>query len=158
MTAALLGQSAPPPRSPLLLAIYNRRKTDLVLSVRRYSIPRRVRRREPRRAALRTGVNRCKMTFKCMWFVYCTGRLCEELFRKMARFYLFLYWFFVDFRRFLCARERSWLLISTRHSGALGQRSGRDSAPAAARRRRPPEGGRAQGRAEVLNPPKCFVL
>ena len=36
--AALLGQSALPPRSPLLLAIYNRRKTDLVLSVRRYSL------------------------------------------------------------------------------------------------------------------------
>ena len=158
MTAAVLGQSAPPPRSPLLLAIYNRRKTDLVLSVRRYSIPRRVRRREPRGAALRTGCKSMQTDVFVCGFVYCTGRLCEELFRKLARFYLFLYWFFVDFRRFLCARERSWLLMSTRHSGALGQRSGRDSAPAAARRRRPPEGGRAQGRAEVLNPPKCFVL
>ena len=158
MTAALLGQSAHPPRCPLLLAISNRRKTDLVLSVRRYSIPRRVRRRESTGGCTQNGCKSMQTDVFVCGFVYCTGRLCEELFRKLARFYLFLYWFFVDFRRFLCARERSWLLMSTRHSGALGQRSGRDSAPAAARRRRPPEGGRAQGRAEVLNPPKCFVL
>ena len=139
MTAAVLGQSAPPPRSPLLLAIYNRRKTDLVLSVRRYSIPRRVRRQEPRGAALRTGVNRCKLTF--LYANLCTVlRDCvKSCLGSWPVFIYFFNWFFVDFRRFLCARERSWLLISTRHSGALGQRSGRDSAPAAARRRRPPE-------------------
>ena len=75
----------------ILLAIYNSYKTDLVLSIRRYSIPRRVRRREPRGAALRTGGSRCKLTFFVCGFVQRIERLRKELVRKLARFYLFFY-------------------------------------------------------------------
>ena len=118
---------------------YNSGTAAWVLSSRRYS------KNAPRASKITTGGLRgnCEQSRVNVW---------------VGDFYLVFYWFFIDFRRLLWVRERSWLLISTRHSGALGQRSGRDLAPAAARRRRPPEGGRAQGRAEVLNPPKCFVL
>ena len=97
MTAALLGQSAHPPRCPLLLAISNRRKTDLVLSVRRYSIPRRVRRREPRGAALRTGVNRCKLTF--LYVDLCTV-LGDCVKSCLGSWSVFIY-FYIDFSSIL---------------------------------------------------------
>ena len=81
----------------ILLAIYNSYKTDLVLSVRRYSIPRRVRRREPRGAALRTGVNRCKLTF--LYVDLCTV-LGDCVKSCLGSWPVFIY-FYIDFSSIL---------------------------------------------------------
>ena len=71
----------------------------------------------------------------------------------MLEWAIFISFFFIDCSSILgdCSGRGSEADYEHPPCGAEGQRSSRDRAPPAARRRRPPEGGRAHGRVEVLN-------